>query len=155
MNRTLKLFTLIELMIVVAIIAIIAVIAVPNLMDAQRNSKERAAIGNLKTVMSDQASYHSDNNDYATLVELSTTNKVNLTAASISGYVYSDLFVPTNDIFAVLSLPFTFGTTGKKNFICTSSGNIRYDTVASTALDDVVIAAQATLDIINSFEIAK
>ncbi|PCJ55024.1 MAG: hypothetical protein COA79_21305, partial [Planctomycetota bacterium] len=55
MKKLSKPFTLIELMIVVAIIAIIAVIAVPNLMDAQRNAKERSSIGNLKTVMGDQA----------------------------------------------------------------------------------------------------
>ena len=155
MKKLSKPFTLIELMIVVAIIAIIAVIAVPNLMDAQRNAKERSSIGNLKTVMGDQATYQADNDDYGTLVELAANQKVDLTAANVSGYVYSDLFAPSNDLFAVLSIPSSFGSTGKKNFICSSSGSIRYDTATATALDDVVVVEQATIDTINGFDIAK
>ncbi|PCJ54719.1 MAG: hypothetical protein COA79_21385, partial [Planctomycetota bacterium] len=90
-----------------------------------------------------------------TLVELAANQKVDLTAANVSGYVYSDLFAPSNDLFAVLSIPTSFGSTGKKNFICSSSGSIRYDTATATALDDVVVVEQATIDTINGFDIAK
>lgn len=48
MNK--KGFTLVELLIVVAIIGIIAAIAIPNLMIALQKGKQKATMGDLKTV---------------------------------------------------------------------------------------------------------
>ena len=52
-------FTLIELLIVVAIIGIIAAIAIPSLLRARVASNEAATIGDIRTVISSEAAYHS------------------------------------------------------------------------------------------------
>ncbi|MEW6356136.1 MAG: prepilin-type N-terminal cleavage/methylation domain-containing protein [Planctomycetota bacterium] len=51
-------FTLIELMIVVAIIAVIASVAVPNVLRARMSANESSAVGNLKTIATQQALFH-------------------------------------------------------------------------------------------------
>jgi prepilin-type N-terminal cleavage/methylation domain-containing protein len=57
-------FTLIELLIVVAIIGIIAAIAIPSLLRARISANESATIGDIRTVISAQATYHSANGGY-------------------------------------------------------------------------------------------
>jgi prepilin-type N-terminal cleavage/methylation domain-containing protein len=54
-------FTLIELLIVVAIIGIIAAIAIPSLLRARVSANESATIGDIRTVISAEAAYHSAN----------------------------------------------------------------------------------------------
>ncbi|HVO10500.1 MAG TPA: prepilin-type N-terminal cleavage/methylation domain-containing protein [Vicinamibacteria bacterium] len=57
-------FTLIELLIVVAIIGIIAAIAIPSLLRARISANEAATIGDIRTVISAQAAYHSANGGF-------------------------------------------------------------------------------------------
>ncbi len=57
-------FTLIELLIVVAIIGIIAAIAIPSLLRARISANETATIGDIRTVISAQAAYHSANGGF-------------------------------------------------------------------------------------------
>ena len=57
-------FTLIELLIVVAIIGIIAGIAIPSLLRARVSANEAAAIGDIRTVISAEAAYHSANGGF-------------------------------------------------------------------------------------------
>ncbi|HXY38473.1 MAG TPA: prepilin-type N-terminal cleavage/methylation domain-containing protein [Vicinamibacteria bacterium] len=57
-------FTLIELLIVVAIIGIIAAIAIPSLLRARVSANEAATIGDIRTVISAQAAYHSANGGF-------------------------------------------------------------------------------------------
>ena len=54
-------FTLIELLIVVAIIGIIAAIAIPSLLRARVSANESATVGDIRSVISAQAAYHSSN----------------------------------------------------------------------------------------------
>jgi type IV pilus assembly protein PilA len=54
-------FTLIELLIVVAIIGIIAAIAIPSLLRARVSANEAATVGDIRSVISAQATYHSAN----------------------------------------------------------------------------------------------
>jgi prepilin-type N-terminal cleavage/methylation domain-containing protein len=57
-------FTLIELLIVVAIIGIIAAIAIPSLLRARVSANEAATIGDIRTIISAQAAYHSANGGF-------------------------------------------------------------------------------------------
>jgi prepilin-type N-terminal cleavage/methylation domain-containing protein len=66
-------FTLIELLIVVAIIGIIAAIAIPSLLRARVTANEAATIGDIRSVMSAEAAYHSaSGGNYGTLACLLT-----------------------------------------------------------------------------------
>jgi type IV pilus assembly protein PilA len=133
MKKLTKNFTLIELMIVVAIIAVIATIAVPQLLDAQRNSKEKACIASLRTIMSDQETYKTDTNLYGTIAQLAAGGKVNLVLPK-AGFTYADLIaVPTAESYAASGVPTTPGSSGKKIYACSSAGTIRTDPAVTTA----------------------
>lgn len=54
-------FTLIELLIVIAIIGIVAAIAIPNLLTALQKSKQKATMGDLKSLGTAVESYITDN----------------------------------------------------------------------------------------------
>lgn len=54
-------FTLIELLIVIAIIGIVAAIAIPNLLTALQKGKQKATMGDMKTIGGSIEDYMSDN----------------------------------------------------------------------------------------------
>ena len=60
-------FSLIELLIVVAIILIIAAIAIPSLMRARISANESAMTGDIRTVISAQATIQGISGGYSTL----------------------------------------------------------------------------------------
>ncbi len=64
-------FSLIELLIVVAIILIIAAIAIPSLMRARLASNESAMVGDIRTVISSNATFNSVANGFPGLTCLS------------------------------------------------------------------------------------
>lgn len=133
MKKNNKGFTLIELMIVVAIIAIIAAIAIPNLLRSRIQSNEAAAIGNLRTVVGAQTSYHSANNEYAadfaTLTGETPPYLDGDWSATKSGYDFAAAGTPTN--FETTATPADAGTTGVREFFVDASGVIRVGTDAT------------------------
>jgi len=64
MNRGLRAFTLIELLIVVAIIAILAMIAVPNFLEAQVRAKCARVVSDMRTVATAIEAYSVEANEY-------------------------------------------------------------------------------------------
>jgi type IV pilus assembly protein PilA len=134
-------FTLIELMIVVAIIAIIAAIAIPNLLRSRIQSNESSAIGNLRTVVGAQTSYHSANNaysvDFDTLTGQTPPYLDGDWGVTKSGYDYTMGGSATN--FSCNGDPADVGTTGVRYFFVDASGVIRQDpAAAATAASDPI-----------------
>jgi len=66
MNKKLKGFTLIELMIVVAILGILAAIAYPSYVDSVRKARRADAQGDLTELASFMERYYTENNRYRT-----------------------------------------------------------------------------------------
>ena len=58
-------FTLIELLVVIAIIAILAAMLLPALSSARSAAKQNNCLGNIKQIMTADAMYRNDNEDYA------------------------------------------------------------------------------------------
>jgi len=139
-------FTLIELMIVVAIIAIIAAIAIPNLLRSRIQSNESAAIGNLRTVIGAQTSFHSANNRYssADFTELlDDSNGPPYLDGAWDGVKQGYGFVMggTDQNFDCTATPDDQGVTGVRGFYVDASGVIRADatgaaTVASAPIGE-------------------
>ena len=91
-------FTLIELLIVVAIIGILAAIAIPSLLRARVSANEAATIGDVRTIISSEATYHSaSSGQYADLTCLSTPSN----AACIPGYAATAPIFLDNNIASV------------------------------------------------------
>lgn len=110
---------------IVAVVATIATIAVPQLLDARRNSNQRSTIGSLRAYMTDQETYKADNSIYATIAQLKANAQIDLTKEK-AGYVFTEIIKkPTEDYFAILASPKTWGSSGKSHYIITSTGNVR------------------------------
>lgn len=77
-------FSLIELLLVVAIIGIIAAIAIPNLNNSRQSSKEAAAIGNLRQLISAQGAYLGSAGGFASYGLLSDLVSQNLADSSFN-----------------------------------------------------------------------
>jgi type IV pilus assembly protein PilA len=65
-RRTMKGFTLIELMIVVAIIGILAAIAIPNFIKFQARSKQSEVKANLKGIYTAEKAFYHEHDTYST-----------------------------------------------------------------------------------------
>ncbi len=151
-------FTLIELMIVVAIIAIIAAIAIPNLLRSRLSANETAAIGNMRTVSSVQASYSGPREGaYGTYAQLTAAvppyiDSTFTDGAVKGGYTYPAMTLSggpnANQAFTATCIPITFQSTGTRSFFVNGSGEIRGTSIDATAVT-------ATPDLTNTNPIAK
>jgi prepilin-type N-terminal cleavage/methylation domain-containing protein len=112
-------FSLVELLIVVAIIGIIAAIAIPSLLAARRASNESAAIGNLRTIGSAQATYLSQVGESATFAQLVAAQMLDNAWSNQSvrdSYTYEEVAVaPTLQEFEFSAEP-TTASNGTRSF---------------------------------------
>ena len=69
-------FTLIELLIVVAIIGIIAAIAIPNLLNAIQNAKQKATMGDMKSLAGAAELYSVDHSRYPVQTTCDTAENI-------------------------------------------------------------------------------
>ena len=135
-------FTLIEVMIVLALIAIIAAIAIPNLIRAQIDKNERAAIYDMGSIISAEGTYKTANSSFAVSLPQLTAGTVPYLAGNWSsprkGYVFT--IGGTAENYTVNADPTTPGTTGNRHFYADKSGVIRSSIypadAGSTPLDD-------------------
>lgn len=87
-------FSLVELLIVVAIIGIIAAIAIPSLLSARRAANEAAAIGNLRTLGSAEATNSATAGTFVNMAGLVTATLVDngwTTGGVRDSYTFSDV----------------------------------------------------------------
>lgn len=134
-NRT-KGFSLLELLIVVAIILIIATIAVPSLLRSRQASNESAAVGDMRSLNTAEATYSSSNpstyGPFASLVSggLIDSRFATATTAPIHGQTYTEgqaITDPTSTQVVGGAYPGMYG------FLTTVSGNAaRYDYASGT-----------------------
>jgi len=95
-------FTLIELILVVVTAGLIAAVAVPSLMKARDAADSAAAVGHLRTMLTNQTMYKSQSGRYARLSELNSFSDGNLGRVVGSTLRHRDFIYlmfpnPTND----------------------------------------------------------
>ena len=75
MNKIMKGFTLVEIMIVVAIIAILAAVAIPNFVRYRKTSQMNACISNLKQLVTASEQWKMNNAGVPEMTDLVGTDK--------------------------------------------------------------------------------
>ena len=138
MKRNQKGFSLPELLIVVAVIGIIASIAVPGLLEAQRASREAAAIQGLRTVVSAENTYLSVKGNYATYGDPSDLNSAGLVDISLfttplNGYQLTLTLDSSTSSYTAVNEP-TVVTPKSRFFFVGTDGVIHYH--LGSAADD-------------------
>lgn len=131
-------FSLIELLIVIAIILIILSIALPQMSKSRMHAQEMAAIAQIGTIQKAEVQYYSQFGQYATALtqlgpptssgaaegpQASGLIPASLANGSGSGYNYTVTQTPTG--YAVVAVPKTFNSTGRRTFYSDQSGIIR------------------------------
>jgi prepilin-type N-terminal cleavage/methylation domain-containing protein len=140
--KSIKAFTLIELLIVVAIIAILAAIAVPNFLEAQTRAKVSRAKADLRTTAVGLESYFVDNNRYPpshARQDKTQTNAVNASGAGtpVNPRIQRLAWVTTPIAYltSILNDPFSAGIVDAGNAINTQNPVFTYwDAPYSTGL---------------------
>ena len=146
-------FSLIELLIVVAIILIIAAIAIPSLLRARMAANESAMVGDLRSVISAEATYMSLANSFCDITCLNDPSVCFMGGGTVpmldrvltaglmvdkqgyqrqfagDGLIPADAqrLVPHHGSFAYEGIPLVIGSTGNRSFCGDSGGVICFD----------------------------
>lgn len=153
-DRTVKGFSLIELLVVVAVILIIAAIAVPNYMKSKMRANESSAVQSLRNIATAEVVYSSTYGiDFSTdLVQLSGNGinpdpnnagliDENLAGGQKSGYIFQFTQLTTDSqghtaTYSVTADPEVSGTTGQRHFYVDQSCVIRVNLSATAGPSD-------------------
>jgi prepilin-type N-terminal cleavage/methylation domain-containing protein len=122
-------FSLVELLIVVSIIGIIIAIAIPGLLAARRASNESAALGNLRTIDSAQATYLAQTGKTGVFSELVAAGHLLdtgwQTGVYREGYHYIDTAAPTEGRYYFTAVPSSAGN-ALKSYSLVEDHVVRY-----------------------------
>jgi len=105
---------------------ILVAIAVPNLRASARAANEGSAMATLRMVASAEAEYHDIFEKYGTLEELAAQNLIDsrLAAGTRNGYHFAVELTTGEanaDGFAVVAVPITYGSSGRRSFFIDES----------------------------------
>ena len=128
-------FTLIELMIVIAIIAIIAAIAIPNLLSARKSANESRAIGNMRTLYTQQAQLNLELRP--NLYPLEGTTISNGGSCDVGSYIYTVSTTTGDAVWEITADPKPGA--GNKYFYVNATGIIRFILGGTAAETDTPI----------------
>jgi prepilin-type N-terminal cleavage/methylation domain-containing protein len=134
-------FSLVELLIVVAIIGIIAAIAIPSLLKARKAANESAAVGNLRTVGSAEATYLANFGVPGDLASLTSGSYLDstMTAGSVhDNYTISGSAVASARTFAFTAVP-VGSSSGDKSFFISEDYVIHFATTGTASATSSVI----------------
>lgn len=145
-RKSVRGFTLVEIMIVVAIIALIAAIAIPNLLRARHNANEGAAIGSMHTLVASLESFRASATpptypaDWAALASATppyldpVMQTANVVGTPKQGYFFTYTRVDA-DNYTLVGAPSQNNVTGTRQFFADESGVIRATTDGTTPTD--------------------
>ena len=131
MSKSIKGFSLLELLIVVAIILIISVIAIPNLLTSRQAARETAVVASLKAVNAAQALYlGTSGGNFGTIPQLLDAKALDSRfGGTYNGYTFT---IATSGLeYTAEAIPVS--GSGRYAYYTTPDGVVRFSTVASLA----------------------